>query len=58
MLQESLDMYLGLSEAYGMYTVLSFLQCYLASFPLSKNDNAMAENTKQTSQVTPQVNSQ
>jgi len=30
----NLDMYLGLAEAYGMYMVLSFLQQYLATFPL------------------------
>jgi len=30
----NLDMYLELAEAYGMYMVLSFLQCYLATFPL------------------------
>jgi len=30
----NLDMYLGLAEAYDMYTVFSFLQRYLATFPL------------------------
>ncbi len=30
----NLDMYSGLAEAYGMYSVLSFLQRYLATFPL------------------------
>jgi len=30
----NLDMYLGLAEAYSMYSALSFLQQYLATFPL------------------------
>jgi len=30
----SLDMYSGLAEAYGMYAALSFLQRYIATFPL------------------------
>jgi len=30
----NLNMYSGLAEAYGMYSVLSFLQQYLATFPL------------------------